>query len=59
MSGLSASPLPFHTSRSIELAPIRTLRELQMIQCSAHIRAKPGWSDKMNDAAVVARWTRE
>lgn len=30
-----------------------------MMQCSAHIRAKPGWFDKMNDAGVVARWTRE
>ncbi len=30
-----------------------------MMQCSAHIRAKPGRFDKMNDAGVVARWTRE
>ncbi|GGW91692.1 hypothetical protein GCM10010321_01060 [Streptomyces chartreusis] len=30
-----------------------------MMQCSAHIRAKPGWFDKMNDAGIVARWTRE
>ncbi|SEE72863.1 Protein of unknown function [Streptomyces sp. KS_5] len=30
-----------------------------MMQCSAQIRAKPGWFDKMNDAGVVARWTRE
>lgn len=30
-----------------------------MIQCSAHIRAKPEWFDKMNDAGVVARWTQE
>lgn len=30
-----------------------------MMQCSAHIRSKPGWFDKMNDADVVARWTRE
>ena len=30
-----------------------------MMQCSAHIRAKPGWFDKMNDADIVARWTRE
>ncbi|CUM37174.1 hypothetical protein BN2537_3313 [Streptomyces venezuelae] len=29
------------------------------MQCSAHIRAKPGWFDKMNDADIVARWTRE
>ncbi|GAA2280980.1 hypothetical protein GCM10010415_57140 [Streptomyces atrovirens] len=30
-----------------------------MMQCSSHIRAKPGWFDKMNDADIVARWTRE
>lgn len=30
-----------------------------MMQCSAHIRAKPGWFDKMNDADVVGRWTQE
>ncbi|MFG2485674.1 DUF4246 domain-containing protein [Streptomyces virginiae] len=59
MSGLSAFPLPFQTSRSLAFATPRTLRERQMIQCSAHIRAKPGWFDKMNDAAVVARWTQE
>lgn len=30
-----------------------------MMQCSSHIRAKPGWFDKMNDADIVARWTQE
>ncbi|MFI1170162.1 DUF4246 domain-containing protein [Streptomyces melanogenes] len=59
MSGLSAFPLPFHASRSLSFATPRTLRELQMMQCSSHIRAKPGWFDKMNDADVVARWTQE
>lgn len=59
MTGLSALPLPFRASRSIAFATPRTLRELQMMQCSSHIRAKPGWFDKMNDAAIVARWTRE
>ncbi|MFF5775382.1 DUF4246 domain-containing protein [Streptomyces virginiae] len=59
MSGLSAFPLPFQTSRSLAFATPRTLRELQMMQCSAHIRAKPRWFEKMNDAAVVARWTQE
>ncbi|MGW1614677.1 DUF4246 domain-containing protein [Streptomyces sp. NPDC002285] len=59
MTGLSAFPLPFHASRSIAFATPRTLRELQMLQCSAHIRAKPGWFDKMNDAEIVARWTKE
>ncbi|MFD3513370.1 DUF4246 domain-containing protein [Streptomyces sp. NPDC058657] len=59
MTGLAAFPLPFQTSRSIAFATPRTLRELQMIQCSAHIRAKPGWFEKRNDADIVARWTRE
>ncbi|MEV8529629.1 DUF4246 domain-containing protein [Streptomyces sp. NPDC052000] len=59
MTGLSAFPLPFHASRSISFATPRTLRELQMMQCSALIRAKPGWFDKMNDADIVNRWTQE
>ncbi|MCX5388885.1 DUF4246 domain-containing protein [Streptomyces sp. NBC_00094] len=59
MTGLSAFPLPFRVSRSLPFATPRTLRELQMMQCSAHIRAKPGWFDKMNDADIVARWTQE
>ncbi|MEL5957854.1 DUF4246 domain-containing protein [Streptomyces sp. CLV115] len=59
MTGLTAFPLPFHASRSIAFATPRTLRELQMMQCSAHIRSKPAWFDKMNDADIVARWTQE
>lgn len=59
MTGLTAFPLPFQASRSLSVAKPRTLRELQMMECSAHIRAKPGWFDKMNDAGIVARWTRE
>ncbi|MGW7265978.1 DUF4246 domain-containing protein [Streptomyces sp. NPDC054842] len=59
MSALSAFPLPFHASRSIAFATPRTLRELQMMQCSAHIRAKPQWSEKMNDDGIVGRWTKE
>ncbi|WP_406110289.1 DUF4246 family protein [Streptomyces sp. NBC_01003] len=59
MTGLTAFPLPFHASRSISFATPRTLRELQMMQCSSLIRAKPGWFDKMNDADIVARWTQE
>ncbi|MFF9483889.1 DUF4246 domain-containing protein [Streptomyces sp. NPDC014676] len=59
MTGLSAFPLPFHASRSIAFATPRTLRELEMMQCSSHIRAKPEWFDKMNDAGIVARWTQE
>jgi hypothetical protein len=30
-----------------------------MMRCSAHIREKPGWFDKMNDPEIVARWTQE
>ncbi|MFJ4340521.1 DUF4246 domain-containing protein [Streptomyces sp. NPDC088915] len=59
MTGLSPFPLPFQASRSTAFATPRTLRELQMMRCSAHLRAKPGWFDKRNDAEVVARWTRE
>ncbi|MEU1472915.1 DUF4246 domain-containing protein [Streptomyces sp. NPDC005761] len=59
MTGLSPFPLPFHASRSLSFATPRTLREIQMMRCSAHIRAKPGWFDKMNDADIVARWTQE
>uniref|UniRef100_UPI003C7A9389 DUF4246 domain-containing protein n=1 Tax=unclassified Streptomyces TaxID=2593676 RepID=UPI003C7A9389 len=59
MSELPAFPLPFHASRSIAFATPRTLRELQMMRCSSHIRAKPEWFGKMHDAGVVARWTRE
>ncbi|MEV7546941.1 DUF4246 domain-containing protein [Streptomyces sp. NPDC089915] len=59
MTGMSAFPLPFETSRSIAFAPPRTLRELEMMECSAHIRAKQGWFEKRDDAGIVARWTRE
>ncbi|THA57982.1 DUF4246 domain-containing protein [Streptomyces sp. A1136] len=59
MTGLSAFPLPFRASRSISFAKPRTLRELQMMQCSALIRSKPGWFDKINDADILAKWTRE
>ncbi|BCL18290.1 hypothetical protein GCM10017668_01330 [Streptomyces tuirus] len=30
-----------------------------MMQCSAHVRAKPEWFDKMHHADIVARWTQE
>ncbi|MGQ5637760.1 MULTISPECIES: DUF4246 domain-containing protein [unclassified Streptomyces] len=59
MTGLSAFPLPFQTSRSIPFAQPRTLRELEMMECSARIREKPWWFEKMNDADIVARWMRE
>ncbi|MFE0416351.1 DUF4246 domain-containing protein [Streptomyces tendae] len=57
MSDLTAFPLPFSTAQYYDEA--RTLRELQMTQCSAHIRSKPEWYVKMHDADVVARWTKE
>ncbi len=56
---MSAFPLPFQASRSLSFATPRTLRELEVMQCSAHLRAKPGWFDKRNDADIVAKWTRE
>ncbi len=56
---LAAFPLPFVASRTMPWAKPRTLRELEMMQCSAHIRAKPDWFVKLNDADIVARWTRE
>ncbi|MEU5752963.1 DUF4246 domain-containing protein [Streptomyces sp. NPDC047829] len=59
MTGLSAFPLPFHASRSIAFATPRTLRELQMMRCSSLIREKPGWCEKMHDADIVGRWSRE
>ncbi|MEU6485342.1 DUF4246 domain-containing protein [Streptomyces sp. NPDC046887] len=59
MTGLSAFPLPFHASRSLAFAAPRTLRELQMMRCSAAIREKPGWFEKTHDAGIVARWTQE
>ncbi|WP_405725254.1 DUF4246 domain-containing protein [Streptomyces sp. NBC_00028] len=59
MTDLSAFPLPFHSARSIGFAAPRTLRELQMMECSAQIRAKPRWFEKMNDGGIVARWTQE
>ncbi|AXE24753.1 DUF4246 domain-containing protein [Streptomyces globosus] len=59
MTGKSAFPLPFESVRSALFATPRTLREVEMMQCSAHIRAKQGWFDKKDDPEVVARWTRE
>ncbi|MDT6985344.1 DUF4246 domain-containing protein [Streptomyces lusitanus] len=59
MTGLSAFPLPFQASRSSTSARPRTLREIEMMQCSAQLRAKPRWFEKMRDAGIVARWTEE
>ncbi|MFF0741300.1 DUF4246 domain-containing protein [Streptomyces sp. NPDC004111] len=60
MTDLSAAfPLPFVSSPKTAYAKPRTLRELEMMQCSALIRAKPEWFVKMNDPEIAARWTRE
>ena len=59
MSEITAFPLPFHVGRRVSVTPMRTLRELAMMQLSAVIRAKPAWHVKMNDAGIVAKWTQE
>jgi hypothetical protein len=56
---IAAFPLPFHVGRKVSVTPVRTLRELAMMQLSALIRAKPAWHVKMNDAEIVAKWTQE
>src|SRR3954471_17565120 len=56
LTALSAFPLPFYASRTISFATPRTLRELEMIQCSAQLRSKPGWFEKMNDTGIVEKW---
>ncbi len=59
MTGLTAFPLPFVASRFSMFATPRTLREIEMMQCSAQLRAKPRWFEKMRDAGIVARWAEE
>ncbi|MGA5261867.1 DUF4246 domain-containing protein [Streptomyces griseoincarnatus] len=59
MTGLTAFPLPFVASRFTMFATPRTLREIEMMQCSAQLRAKPRWFDKMRDAGILARWAEE
>ncbi|MFB9738870.1 DUF4246 domain-containing protein [Streptomyces sp. NPDC057386] len=59
MTSLSAFPLPFQASRALSFAEPRTLRERQMTELSALIRAKPRWFEKMHDAGIVAHWRRE
>ncbi|MFE3544665.1 DUF4246 domain-containing protein [Nocardia sp. NPDC059177] len=59
MIDLAAFPLPFLVAHKCSVAPPRTLRELQMMQLSAQIRAKPQWFVKCDDPEIVARWTRE
>ena len=59
MTEMAAFPLPFKGGSLMSVAPVRTLRELEMIWLSAVIRAKPSWHVKMDDADIVASWTRE
>ncbi|MFD5377785.1 DUF4246 domain-containing protein [Streptomyces griseoincarnatus] len=59
MTGLTAFPLPFVASRFTMFATPRTLREIEMMQCSAQLRAKPRWFEKMRDAGILARWAEE
>ncbi|NUP48807.1 MAG: DUF4246 domain-containing protein [Catenulispora sp.] len=59
MSETAAFPLPFAADDTVSVMPIRTLRELAMMDMSALIRAKPEWHVKMNDAGIVAKWTQE
>ncbi|WTB86883.1 DUF4246 domain-containing protein [Streptomyces cellulosae] len=59
MTGLSAFPLPFAASRTSSSIAPRTLREIEMMQCSAQLRSKPRWFEKMRDAGIVDRWTQE
>ncbi|WP_157436262.1 DUF4246 family protein [Actinospica robiniae] len=59
MHETAAFPLPFVEEHLMSVAPVRTLRELEMMRMSALIRAKPQWHVKMNDAEVSATWTRE
>ena len=54
-----AFPLPFHAATRSPHSPARTLRELEMIALSAHIRQKPDWFIKMTDADIVSKWTKE
>ncbi|MFI6943261.1 DUF4246 domain-containing protein [Streptomyces sp. NPDC050418] len=59
MTDLTAFPLPFQTSRSLPFASPRTLRELEMMRCSAHIRSKPGWYEKRGEPGIAGTWRRE
>ena len=58
MSEMAAFPLPFRVGHKMAAAPIRTVRELEMMVLSAVIRAKPAWQVKINDPRIVASWTQ-
>lgn len=59
MSEIAVFPLPFFVGSRQAVAPVRTPRELAMMQLSSLIRAKPQWYRKIDDAQIVAKWTRE
>ncbi|MQY10180.1 hypothetical protein SRB5_02870 [Streptomyces sp. RB5] len=52
-------PLPFDSAQNGPLAPVRSLRERRMTECSAAVRAKPEWFDKLRDPEIRGRWTSE
>ncbi|GGK40354.1 DUF4246 domain-containing protein [Nocardia camponoti] len=59
MTELAPFPLPFRVDYLVAVAPPKTVRELEMTRLSAGIRSKPQWHEKMLDAGIVARWSRE
>ncbi|MFD8098046.1 DUF4246 domain-containing protein [Nocardia fluminea] len=59
MTQLAAFPLPFRAAHLVAVAPVRTVRELEMMRLSAAIRGKSQWQQKMRDPDIVGRWTRE
>lgn len=59
MTQLAPFPLPFRVAYLVAVAPVRTVRELEMMRLSGAIRAKSQWHQKIDDADIVARWTRE
>ncbi|KAJ1929730.1 hypothetical protein EC988_010082, partial [Linderina pennispora] len=40
-------------------AEMRTVMETRMVAMSGAIRAKPGWTIKMQDGAIRQKWTTE
>ncbi|MGW0636974.1 DUF4246 domain-containing protein [Nocardia salmonicida] len=59
MTQLAPFPLPFRVAYLVAVAPVRTVRELEMMRLSGAIQAKSQWHQKIDDADIVARWTRE
>ncbi|MGV9409471.1 DUF4246 domain-containing protein [Nocardia sp. NPDC003693] len=59
MNDVIEFPLPFGSFRALRPPALRTLREVEMMRLSAEIRAKPRWFEKMDDAEIAGRWSRE